>query len=212
MNLPFFNLHTHYSDSENVSIVQMDEEIPNQWFSVGIHPWKATLNTEINHYFDQTTNAKCLAIGEIGLDKLKGPSLEIQQEVFQKQIELSEKYELPVIIHCVKAWNELKVLKRRLKPTQPWILHGISKTTILDEVVEEGLYASFGKKILMDEKFLTRATQIPNEKVFFETDDAKCAIEDIYSAFARAKKITLQDLKEIQFNNFKRVFKKWKSG
>jgi TatD DNase family protein len=212
MNLPFFNLHTHYSDPGNVSIVQMDEEIPNQWFSVGIHPWKETLNTEINHYFDQTINAKCLAIGEIGLDKLKGPSLEIQQEVFQRQIELSEKYELPVIIHCVKAWNELKVLKRRLKPTQPWIFHGFSKIAILDEVLAEGMHVSFGMRLLKDNSLLNHALNVPNDRVFLETDDAKIGIDELYSLFAKAKKIPLQELKEIQFRNFKRVFTKWKSG
>lgn len=212
MNLQLFNLHTHYSDSENVSIVQMDREIVNQWFSVGIHPWDATLNIDTNCYFDLLIDAKCLAIGEIGLDKLKGPSLHVQMEVFQKQIALSESLELPVIIHCVKAWNELKVLKRKLKPKQSWIFHGISKASIIDEIIEEGLYLSFGAKILNDDKLLGAALTVPMECIFFETDDAKCDIQDIYYAFAQAKQITLQNLKEIQFNNFKRVFKKWKSG
>ena len=48
--------------------------------------------------------------------------------------------------------------------------------------------------------------------MFLETDDSEVPIEMIYHEFAKAKQITLQELKEIQFSNFKRVFKKWKSG
>ena len=213
MNLPFFNLHSHFSDTQNVTIFQADDEVEeNQWHSIGIHPWSANEVIEETKYLGSLSNLNCIALGEIGLDKLKGPEICIQIEIFEKQIEWSEKFELPVIIHCVKAWNELKVLKRKLKPNQPWVFHGFSKIGILDEVLDEGLFVSFGKRILIDEKLLTCATKIPNEKVFFETDDTKCDIEEIYRAFAKAKQITLQDLKEIQFNNFKRVFKKWKSG
>ena len=56
------------------------------------------------------------------------------------------------------------------------------------------------------------ASKTPNEKVFLETDDSEVPIEMIYHEFAKAKQITLQELKQIEFNNFKSVFKKWKSG
>jgi Tat protein secretion system quality control protein TatD with DNase activity len=56
------------------------------------------------------------------------------------------------------------------------------------------------------------STKVPLEKLFFETDDKNVSIELIYNEYAKAKQITLQQLKEIQFNNFKNVFKKWKSG
>jgi Tat protein secretion system quality control protein TatD with DNase activity len=59
---------------------------------------------------------------------------------------------------------------------------------------------------------LEASTSVPVEKLFLETDDSNIAIETIYSEFARAKKITLHELKEIQLNNFKRVFSKWKNG
>jgi Tat protein secretion system quality control protein TatD with DNase activity len=48
--------------------------------------------------------------------------------------------------------------------------------------------------------------------VFLETDDSEVPIEMVYHEFAKAKQITLQELKQIEFNNFKSVFKKWKSG
>ncbi len=213
MILPYFNLHSHFSDTQNVTIFQADDEVEeNQWHSIGIHPWSANEEIEEIKYLGRLSNQNCIAMGEIGLDKLKVPEMNVQIEIFQKQIEWSEKFELPVIIHCVKAWNELKVLKRNLKPSQPWIFHGFSKIGILDEILNEGFYVSFGMRILKDSKLLESATKVPNNKFFLETDDAKVDIHEIYGEFAKAKKIPLQTLKEIQFNNFKRVFKKWKNG
>ena len=209
-----FNLHSHSFSDEGIQITQNDFFIKtDQIFSVGIHPWNAK---EYDLYKTQLMgliqSENCLAIGEIGLDKLKGPALELQVEIFKKQITLSEQYQLPVIIHCVKAWNELKFLKRNIKPSQPWIFHGFSKIGIIDEVLNEGIYVSFGHRIMKDQKLLEAAVNIPMEKIFFETDDQPIKIQKIYSTFANAKQISLQELKEIQLENFKRVFKKWKSG
>ncbi|MFM7661605.1 MAG: TatD family hydrolase [Bacteroidota bacterium] len=208
----FINIHSHFSDIQNLTILQAERQEINQWCSIGIHPRNARIDYVINNCVDLLRNHNCLALGEIGLDKLKGPCLKTQIHVFETQIELSEKLNLPVIIHCVKAWNELKLIKRKLKPTQPWIFHGFSKTTILEDVISEGLFVSFGEAIIRNPKLLKASTYVPLEKLFFETDDSNVSIETIYSEFAKAKQITLQELKEIQFNNFKRVFKKWKSG
>ena len=212
MKLPYFNLHSHFIDVQNVTIFQTDAIEPNQWFSVGVHPWNAEKNEFPTNHDALLNHPNCLAIGEIGLDKLKGPALERQIEVFETQIALSEQYQLPVIIHCVKAWNELKSIRRKINPSQPWIFHGFSKIGIIDDVLNEGIFVSFGMRILKDSKLLESATKVPNDKFFLETDDVKVDIQEIYGEFAKAKKIPLQTLKEIQFNNFKRIFKKWENG
>lgn len=212
MNLPLINVHSHSFDENNLTIFQGKIGLLDKWFSLGIHPWDAD-NSEFSSIFlEHLIFPNCLAIGEIGLDKLNGPDLKTQIQVFEKQIELSEKLNLPVIIHCVKAWNELKLIKRQLKPTQPWIFHGFSKATILEDVLSEGLFVSFGEAIVKYPKLLEASINVPLKKLYFETDDSNISIETIYGEFAKAKQITLQELKEIQFNNFKRVFKKWKSG
>jgi TatD DNase family protein len=211
-DIPIFNVHCHVLEDHNVTIFQGKTGLLDMWFSFGIHPWYADISGISPTFLEQLNLPTCLAIGEIGLDKLKGPDFKTQTHVFEKQIELSESLELPVIIHCVKAWNELKILKRKLNPIQPWIFHGFSKVSILDEVLSEGFYVSFGEAILKNRKLLDSASKTPNEKVFLETDDSEVPIEMVYHEFAKAKQITLQELKQIEFNNFKSVFKKWKSG
>jgi TatD DNase family protein len=212
MSHPYFNVHSHHHDNKNLTIFQASSILEDCWFSFGIHPWEANSNIDFSMFHEILKHQNCLATGEIGLDRLKGKDLSKQLEIFTKQIELSEELQLPVIIHCVKAWNELKKLKRAIKPTQNWIYHGFSKTNILEDVISEGLFVSFGAAILRNPKLMEASTNVPLEKLFLETDDSTISIEIIYSKFAIAKQITLQELKEIQFSNLKRVFKKWKSG
>ncbi len=212
MGFPYFNVHSHFRDKQNAAIFQVSSVQEDCWFSYGIHPWDSNSNSEFSMFHEILKHQNCLALGEIGLDKLNGVNLDSQIQIFTRQIELSEEFQLPVIIHCVKAWNELKLLKRRLNPTQPWIYHGFSKKNILNEVLEEGMLVSFGQRIMNDLDLLKSSLDVSMNKIFFETDDKQVEIEQIYSAFANAKQITLQELKEIQYENFKRVFKKWKSG
>jgi TatD DNase family protein len=212
MGFPYFDVHSHFRDKQNAAIFQASSIQEDCWFSFGIHPRDSDSNSDFGMFHETLKHQNCLAVGEIGLDKLSGVNLDSQIQIFTRQIELSEELKLPVIIHCVKAWNELKQLKRILKPTQPWIYHGFSKITVLTEVLEEGMFVSFGHRILRDRNLLDSSLKIPIENVFFETDDQPIEIEQIYSTFANAKQITLQQLKEIQFENFKRVFKKWKNG
>jgi len=80
-----------------------------------------------------------VAIGETGLDRLKGPSFDVQIPVFKKHIELSENLGKPVIIHCVKAWEELIQIRRETKPTQSWIIHGYrGKPELTKRLIQEG--------------------------------------------------------------------------
>lgn len=209
-----FNIHTHVSTREAIEIVNTtgnQAEFPT--FSLGIHPWDSEKSTlKIVELSGKLNTTGCIALGEIGLDKLKGPSMEIQLAVFKEQIALSEKLELPVIIHCVRAWNELVLVKKALNPKQIWIFHGFTKTTLLKNVLENGLYISIGSAVLTHKKVQDILSEIPNERLFLETDHSSCLISAVYQKVSELKKLPLQELEEILENNFKRVFTKWKIG
>ena len=212
----FFNSHAHIRMNDSVVIV--NESINNielmDYYSIGIHPWVTISMTEDNFLKIQQLASKknCLAIGEIGLDKLKGPDFEIQKEVFTKQILIAEKMELPVILHCVKAWNEVLTIKTATKPKQQWIFHGFNKVGILKSVVEQGLIISIGASILTNEKLQEVLCLIPNDQLLLETDDVPIDIFEIYKKVSEIKQISLQALEQIIEENFKRTFKKWQIG
>jgi len=210
-----FNIHSHFSSKNpNVIFNKSDDNVDEyDYFSSGIHPWNASESEKlISSISIDAVNKKCLAIGEIGLDKLKGPEFEIQKSVFLKQIQISEEMNLPVILHCVKAWNELEIIKKEVKPKQTWIYHGFNKSNLVKSVLDNGVMISIGASILTNIKLQEIITEIPNSSLFLETDDSKIDIFEIYQKVSEIKKISLQELEKIIEQNFKRTFTKWHIG
>lgn len=202
------NFHTHYSKKPEEEIFNLDsaENHFETYFSYGIHPFsKQTILDEALFL-----NEKCLAVGETGLDKLSDKPFIEQISLFQQHIYFSEKYELPVIIHCVKAWNELKQLKKELKPKQIWIFHGFRKTSILDDVLLHGLYIGIGPAILYDERLQHDLKIIPLNQLLLETDDKEIDINQVYEKVAEIKKNDLSALILAINNNFREIFTRYK--
>ena len=158
---------------------------------MGIHPWQlanmavsssseediadSIMNKVIN-MLEKNENKQVVAIGECGLDKLCTAPLQLQAEVFKRHVALSEQYRLPLIIHCVKALDELLYIKKDLSPTLPWIWHGFrGKPQQLQQLLKAGFYISFGFKYNR-ESLMT----CPSERMFLETDDDPRPIHLLY--------------------------------
>lgn len=133
-----------------------------------------------------------LAIGEAGIDKLSSIPLSVQLSMFEAQIELSEQYELPIIIHCVRSWNELYTLQRKHKPQMPWIIHGFRKQPKLaHELLSKGHYLSFGRYAYPESIRLA----FDKGHLFLETDDQQeVYIPKIYQDTAQILGIRLEKL------------------
>lgn len=207
----FINIHTHriYSHSKGLEIHDsLLEKSTAKHFSAGIHPKFAfDSSLQLSELEERLSSQNCLAIGECGLDKIIDVPLESQQICFEQQIALSEKLKLPLILHCVKAWNEVLALRKKWQPTQPWIFHGFRKTTLLDVVLAENMYLGIGAAILHDQKLQDVVKHLPLEKLFLETDDATVTIEEIYLQVAKLKNIDVALLEEILEANFNHVFR-----
>lgn len=207
--MDFFNIHTHtLVHPESEILVQSPCSVSDTkaiHTSVGIHPWQLTEETADAQWKalqEQISHPNVVAIGEGGLDKLKGPSLELQTDLLRKQIALSEEKSLPLILHCVKAFNELIQLKKETKPRQPWIIHGFrGKETLAMDCIRHDFYLSFGEHF---QEGAIKAT--PLEKLFIETDESETPIETIYSSIAKVRGISLEELKECIKKNVQEVF------
>ena len=130
----FIDLHTHRAskDAAVFSIVNIDTPSRNypQAFSIGLHPWflnEKTVAQQLLLMEKMLLHADCIAVGECGLDKVTTTAFSLQKEVFIKQILLAEKHQKPVIIHCVKAFQEIIGIKKVYQPKQVWLVHGFRK-------------------------------------------------------------------------------------
>ena len=146
------------------------------------------------------------------MDKICGTDFNLQRKVFIQQIELSEKYNLPVIIHCVRASNELVELKKEIKPTQHWIWHGFNKVNILQQILENEIIPSFGESILKNESLRNELVNLKSNLFLLETDTSIFSIETIYKTVAILRNQSINSLQKEQITNFERIFTKWQIG
>lgn len=187
-----------------------DKELfSEKYFSAGIHPWDADLKILFSEFERVIQNQNCLAIGECGLDKLKGPDLEIQKTIFISQLDLALKYQLPVIIHCVKAFDELMEVCKSYHSKVPLIIHGFNKSSQLaKQLIDKGFYISWHHSIFDTTEY--DLSQISLNKIFLETDDTTDkSIIDVYKKAAKSYHHSENDLKEKIYTNFTALFKNY---
>lgn len=178
--------------------------------SIGIHPWDLTaenserlwdvLQRELERR--KSENRPCVAIGEAGLDKLAAAPMELQVKIFERQVALSEDCRLPLIIHCVKAVDELLAVKKRLAPLQPWIWHGFrGKAQQASQLLRHGFYLSLGEHYSQE---AMRA--IPASRLFLETDESALDISNIIRRAAEVRGVDAECLQETLRENVQKVF------
>ncbi|SHM65850.1 TatD family hydrolase [Flavobacterium xanthum] len=213
--MEYFNLHTHkFTNQSNVLELvnqypqEFDARIP--YYSIGIHPWfivKERMEADLEIIESKLQEASCLAVGECGLDKRIEIPMELQEMVFEKQLLLAQKYKKPVVIHCVAAFQELIIIKKKLNISVPILIHGFSKNAqIAKQLVDNGFYISFGKYLLLNKELEAVFTSVPNNRFFLETDTVEEGIEAVYELAAKYKGVSVKEIQELVNSNFNEVF------
>lgn len=215
--MPFLNLHTH-KFTNNPTILELVNQYPWDFdaaipfYSIGIHPWfidEKRLETDLQTITEKLSLPECLALGECGLDKRIEIPLAFQKEVFVKQIFLAEKYQKPIVLHCVAAFQEVIEIKKHHHISVPMIIHGYSKNApTAKQLVDNGFYLSFGKYLLRNPDLKEVFQSVPNDKFFLETDTVDESIADVYALAAAYKGMILETLQLQLKSNWKTVFRK----
>jgi len=223
MNLPqpgdYIDIHTHGGVPETgiffIENLMAHEgvspgKVQGAAFSFGIHPWFLNENNHkqlISSVIESAGNPNLIAIGEAGFDKLRGPSLELQRKVFEEQIVISEEIKRPVIIHCVKAWDELLPEHKKLKPEMPWLIHGFrGNVELATQLLSKGMYLSFWFDFIFRPESKHLLISLPKDRVFLETDGADVDIRVIYKKVASDLDLSVDELKSITLTNFNKFF------
>ena len=163
-------------------------------FSAGLHPWDVTeyFEDQLNVLEKLLANPQVLAVGECGFDALKGPSHELQERAFVRQVEFSEKYGKPMILHVVRDFDSVIRLRKQLKPTQKWLIHGFrGGPEQMNQLYAQGILVSFGLKHNPES---LRA--VPSDRLFLETDGAG-SINQVMSDAATLRSATVESISSL---------------
>jgi TatD DNase family protein len=215
--MKFVNLHTHiYTNSD--SVLEIVNQYPNEFsdaipnYSIGIHPWyisEERVSEDLDTIKNKLQLTECIALGECGLDKRIENKIELQIDVFESQLSLLHEVAKPVILHCVAAFDEVISCKKNSGLQTPFIIHGFSKNIPLaKQLLNQDFYLSFGKYLLRNPEMELVFKYLPNDKIFLETDTISESLEEVYTFAAKCKNISIEEMKEIVWNNYQTVINK----
>jgi TatD DNase family protein len=185
-------------------------DTPGMAYTIGIHPWflkEDNLEEQYSSVKKLATHPQIIAIGEAGFDRLRGPSPEIQRKAFELQVMLSEEINKPVIIHCVRAWDEILAVHKKLRPKMKWMIHGFrGQAGLANQLLSKGMYLSFWFDFVIRPESSRLLQQLPTDRIFLETDGADINIHDIYNKVALDLNFSVDDLKSQTLKNFNEFF------
>ncbi len=171
----WITIGTDIKDSKKV--IALAEKYENLYAAVAIHPHDAktvTLDT-IAELKNLARNPKVVAIGETGLDYHYDHSLhEDQRRIFAEHLEIAADLNLPVIIHCRKAFDEtMQILNSYAGRVRKVVFHCFSGSAEQAKLVlDKGFYISFTGVVTFKNAEKTRraAEVVPLDRLMLETD------------------------------------------
>lgn len=188
------NIHTHQPCPSG------EQTIP----SFGLHPWQVTAQWPdvLSRLMQQVQADKPsgpFLVGECGLDRVCDVPYQLQLQAFQAQIKWAGRLQCPLILHCVRALDD--VLRLHRAATQPWIWHGFrGKPEQLRQLLRAGFYVSFGWRYNAES-----LRSCPPHRLFLETDDGPAAIGPLYAQVAAERGIAVQALAAQVWENWEHI-------
>lgn len=158
------------------AVAQLAKDYPDLIIpSFGLHPWKQPTDDwyqELLYWLDHTPHA---CIGECGLDRwIDGYDMDLQTSIFTAQLDLATTRNLPLSIHCLKAWGALiDLLESRPLPKRRFLLHSYAGSAeLVPRLTKLEAYFSFSGYFLHERKKSVRDVfqTVPPERLLMETD------------------------------------------
>ena len=161
-----------YNDESNIEVIELIDKYPNVYGTIGIHPSDIkTSNISIVEKY--VNHSKIVGIGEIGLDYHYGKEdIELQKEMFIKQIDIARKYNKPVVIHSRDASSDtLEIIKQNSDVNYTMHCYSYSLETANILLKYNVMFGIGGVVTFKNSKELKKVVEnIPINNILLETD------------------------------------------
>ena len=215
-----FNLET----SRNA--VVLAEEHSGVYATVGVHPHDANdLDIDTLQTFRElASHAKVLALGEMGLDYYRDLSLRsVQKTAFEKQLDLAEELDLPIVVHNRDAHDEIVPILRARGGRIRGVMHCFSgDVETMRQILNLGLYIGIGWPVTYRKSYDLQdvVRKVEADRFLVETDSPWLAPQLLRGernepayVCATAEKVAslrqtaLEEVAELTTQNFNRLFR-----
>lgn len=173
-------VHSCVHPEEFASIQSIAHQYPELSFSVGLHPLDAAKwhqETAEKIKFLARSDAKIVAIGEMGLDFYKANNYEQQFMVFEEQLAIASELNLPVIIHCRDAAVAMKEVLQKWRHSQGERVRGVmhcwgGTPEETQWFLDLGFYISFSGTVTFNKakSIQASAVMVSSDRLLIETD------------------------------------------
>ncbi len=194
-NAVYTDFHTHSTETEPDVLALRSVARPcSGLFSLELHPWTLPeIYVGIPEIW-RTALPRAAAVGEIGMDALRGPALDVQEQYFREALELAAQRDLPVVIHAVQATGRVLDALRPY-PKMRKLLHGFrGSERKLVPWLEAGFQISCGT---------IPPKTLPLAHLGLESDAARGTLRELYAAVAMDRNIELAALQKQMAQNLK---------
>ena len=174
---------------------------PGLWYSVGFHPWdnvESLTDSDFDLLRQCAGHPQVLAVGETGIDRLRGGSIALQQDVFIRHLRLAHELGKPVVVHNVKATQDILAARHRDGLDDvTLVIHGMrGNANVARSLLDAGCYLSYGPR------FNPEALQItPMDRLLIETDDSDIPIASVASLVAQTLHLTVDEITSTATSN-----------
>ncbi len=205
--------------------VELAEKHENIYASVGMHPHSATELTDdiLSTFRVQLDHPKVIALGEIGLDYYRNLSpQEIQKDAFEKQLDLAEEMNTPIIIHNRDAYADILPILEKRQGKINGVLHCFTgNIELMQRSIDIGFHIGIGGIVTYPNAKDVQAVakQIPLERLLIETDcpwltpqfrrgkrNEPSYVPAIAKKIAELRNSTTEEIGVVTTNNFNTLF------
>ncbi len=197
MEFPLVNIHTHRPAGQGIE--------PQ---GIGIHPWDVDRlsGPELENALRDVENAKSCIIGEIGLDFATATGdRERQKMVFAAQLRIAVERDLPVVLHCVRAFEPVMDILSGYKLRAVVFHCFVGSVEQARRAINSGYFLSFGERSFASPKTVEAMLSVPLTQIFLETDDSPTPISEIYARASEILNVPVAQLSEQLYYNYERV-------
>lgn len=208
LKMPVSDIHTHaVPDIPGSAVVNIDcnDSAEGEHFtdsaglySAGLHPWTLAEDNgkAISLLRSLLSRPEVVAVGECGIDSLRGPSADIQEREFRNQALLSMEFSKPMILHVVRKIDAIISIRKELSPSERWLIHGFrGGVRQMYQLFDLGFDVSFGISPNPD-----ALASVPSDRLFLETD-GKCGIGQVQQLAMDLRSCSRQEIERITSHN-----------
>jgi len=206
----------------NLRTLELSKKYPEIKATLGIYPNECIemSNEEIEKeiYFIKENKNKIIGIGEVGIDLYETKELFRQEIIFKKFIELSKEIKKPLIVHSRKAEEKvIEILEKQ--NAEKVIMHCFSGNfKLVQRIIRNKWILSIPTNVTFSEHFQKVIKISPAGQLLCETDspflhpekgkrnNTPVNVIESYKKIAEIKELTLEEVKNIIFNNYLRIF------